>query len=101
MKKLILVAACIGLMVSAVVAQTQSSTPPATKTAKASAKYYCPKCMASSDKAGTCAHCKVAMVKEGTYYCPGCYATSDKPGKCKKCNKDLVMMTAPKATQSK
>jgi hypothetical protein len=101
MKKIMLIAACLGFMATAAFAQTQNSAASKTLSpapnAKATTKYYCPKCMAASDKAGTCAHCKVALVKEGDYYCPGCYMASAKPGKCPNCKKDLVKMTGKKA----
>jgi hypothetical protein len=96
MKKLLMILACIGFIATASFAQNTAS-PAKTTTAKATAKYYCPKCMDASDKPGTCAHCKAKLVKEGDYYCPGCGMSSTKPGKCTHCNKDLVQMTAKKA----
>jgi hypothetical protein len=94
MKKLLMIVACASFMTAAATAQTSGSTDTkATKSTKSSAMYYCPKCMASSDKPGTCAKCNAKMVKKGDYYCPGCGATSSKPGKCAKCNMDMKQMT--------
>ena len=95
MKKLLFIAACVCFMVTASFAQTPATPAKSTKS-DAKITYVCPKCHASSDKAGTCAKCKVAMVKSGSYYCAGCGATSDKAGKCTKCNKDMAMVTASK-----
>jgi hypothetical protein len=94
MKKIVLFVACLGFMASASFAQDAPKAK--TTQAQATAVYVCPKCHATADKAGQCAHCKVAMVKDGDYYCPGCYASSSKPGKCTKCNKDMVKMDARK-----
>ena len=96
MKKLILIGACVGFMVSASFAQTKTSTSQS-KSSSTAKMYYCPKCMASSSKAGECSKCHVKMVKEGDYYCPSCYATSSKSGKCAKCNMDMKQMTAAKS----
>jgi heavy metal-binding protein len=97
MKKLILLAACLGFMASGAIAQTSGAAGTKSTTATATAKYYCPKCMKASDKAGTCPHCYAKLVKEGDYYCPGCGASSAKPGKCTACKKDMVKMTGKKA----
>jgi len=104
MKKLLLMLAIFGLTATTIFAQSSGSaaistgattTTTTAKTAKAApAKYICPKCMASSDKPGTCAKCHATLVKEGMYYCPGCGATSTKAGKCTKCNMDMKLMTA-------
>ena len=95
MKKFMLIAACLGFMATGSFAQTGASAK--ASTSKSTAKFYCPKCMAASDKAGTCAHCKAKLVKQGDYYCQGCGASSAKAGKCTSCNKDMVKMTGKKA----
>ncbi len=93
MKKLILLATCLGMMTAVSFAQSSDKTETRTKKSK-STTYVCPKCHATSNKAGNCMKCNVAMVKDGTYYCTGCGATSDKPMKCAKCNMDMVKITA-------
>lgn len=91
MKKAIMIAACAMFMATAAFAQSSTSgTPTASKSTK---MYYCPKCMASSTKPGTCAKCNAKLVEQGMYYCPGCGATSSKPGHCAKCNMDMKQMT--------
>ncbi len=90
MKKLILVAACLGLLSTGVTAQT---TGGGAAKSKASAKYFCPKCLASKDKPGTCSACNKKLVREGDYYCTNCGASSTKTGKCTSCNKEMVKMT--------
>ncbi len=94
MKKLLTILACVCFMATAAFAQT--GTPAGATNAKpvAAKMYHCPKCNTTADKAGTCAACKVKLVKEGDYYCPGCYAQSTKAGKCTKCNMDMKQMTA-------
>ena len=92
MKKLILIAACMGLFTTATFAQSSKHAHTAKKEKKV--VYVCPKCHATSDKPGECMKCHVAMLKEGTYYCPGCGATSDKPMECKKCHREMVKVTA-------
>ena len=94
MKKLLMIAVCGLFMATAAFAQTGTPAGAVAPHAASAAKYHCPKCGATADKAGTCAKCKVNLVKEGDYYCPGCYATSTKAGKCTKCNMDMKQMTA-------
>jgi len=91
-----IIAACFAFMATSAIAQTSSAGTKSGAT-KQTAKYYCPKCHAASDKTGTCAHCNAKLVKEGDYYCPGCGASSAKAGKCTACNKDMVKMTSKKA----
>ena len=93
MKKLLMILACVSFMATAAFAQ-QAAPMGATNAKPAAKMYHCPKCGATADKAGTCAACKVKLVKEGDYYCPGCYAQSTKAGHCAKCNMDMKQMTA-------
>src|SRR5580698_3278757 len=88
MKKIMIIAAFLGLLATSAFCQTTSNAKPAA--VKSGVKYVCPMCMAKSDKPGQCAHCKKALVKEGDYYCPGCGASSSKKGHCSACNKDMV-----------
>lgn len=69
----------------------------APKMKMAAKTYECPKCHATSAKAGTCPHCKVAMVaKMAAYECTHCKVTSAKAGKCPKCG---MAMTKVKSTK--
>lgn len=98
MKKFMLMAACLGFMATATFAQSPAHASASKASAnKATAKYYCPKCMAASNKPGTCAHCNAKLVKEGDYYCPGCGMSSTKPGKCASCKMEMKKMTGKKA----
>lgn len=90
MKKLILIAACLGFFATNALCQDTKATK-SSKTESA-AQYNCPKCAASTNKPGQCAHCKMQLVKAGDYYCPGCGASNAKVGQCAHCKKDMVKM---------
>jgi predicted RNA-binding Zn-ribbon protein involved in translation (DUF1610 family) len=92
MKKLLMLAVCAMFMITASFAQSSTSSN-STASAKNAKRYYCPKCMAASNKPGTCVKCKAKLVAEGSYYCPTCGTTSDKAGHCAKCNVDMKQMT--------
>jgi primosomal protein N' len=67
------------------------------KTKMAAKMYECPKCHATSAKAGDCPHCKVAMVaKMASYECTHCKVTSAKAGKCPKCGMAMTKVKSGK-----
>lgn len=84
-------ALALGLLAAPALTSALQAAPvkPATSTAKAHAKYVCPKCGMIAGKAGTCPHCKVALKRDpravAKYECAMCKIQSTKAGKCPKC----------------
>jgi hypothetical protein len=93
MKKLFVLVAAI--VISAASFAQSGSTGKQTGAPASSSKktmYICPKCGATSDKAGNCPTDKIALIQQGMYYCPKDYTTSAKAGKCPKCKAEMVQM---------
>ena len=93
MRTLCLALMSLGLVCSAAAPRPALAAKPAAKAA--STKYVCPKCGATADKKGECAHCKVAMVP-ATYECAHCKVYSAKAGKCPKCGAEMTKVGGAK-----